>query len=170
MWTESMIEQNIFRRRASNFRKSVRRFVDRETCVSAQWGKDRPSCRGKRGSRRAPKAALACYCARRTMAAWARLPLRCVVFEGKCGAPARSGPASAFTPIWWRPIASFERSAKAHGCRRWYRAKPDRLARMTELTVRRPSRAIRPAPLRDGDDFVLNGQKVIISTASLRFA
>src|SRR5260370_20705642 len=163
-----MIERTIFREEHNIFRESVRRFVDREIVpLHAQWEKDGIVPRElwlKAGSERP---------------LWCTVPNRYggmgldYLFDGvvseelwRSGA---SGPGFLIhTALVATYLLSFGTEAqKRHWLPKMVSGEAIGSLGMTEPHAGSDLKAIRTRAVRDGDDFVINGQNVFISNRQL---
>ncbi len=143
-----MIERTIFREEHHIFRETVRRFVDREIVpFHAQWEKDVPDQYGGMGL---------------------DYLFDVVVFEELWRSGA-SGPGFLIhTDLVATYLLSFGTEAqKRHWLPKMVSGEAIGSLGMTEPHAGSDLKAIRTRAVRDGDDFVINGQKVFISNGQL---
>jgi acyl-CoA dehydrogenase len=164
----SMIERTIFREEHHIFRESVRRFVDREIVpFHAQWEKDGIVPRElwlKAGA----EGLLCCTVPEEYGGMGLDYLFDVVVFEELWRSGA-SGPGFLIhTDLVATYLLSFGTEAQK---RRWLPKMVSGEAigslGMTEPHAGSDLKAIRTRAVRDGDDFVINGQKVFISNGQL---
>src|SRR6202043_3626245 len=164
----SMIERTIFREEHHIFRESVRRFVDRENVpFHAQWEKDGIVPRDlwlKAGA----EGLLCCTVPEEYGGLGADYLFDVVVFEElwRVGA---SGPGFLIhTDLVATYILSFgTEEQRRHWLPKMVRGEAIGSLGMTEPHAGSDLKAIRTKAVRDGDDFVINGQKVFISNGQL---
>jgi acyl-CoA dehydrogenase len=163
-----MIERTLFREEHNIFRESVRRFVEREIVpFHAQWEKDGIVPRElwlKAGS----EGLLCCTVPEAYGGLGLDYLFDVIVFEELWRAGA-SGPGFLIhTDLVATYILSFGTEAQK---RRWLpkmvRGEAIGSLGMTEPHAGSDLKAIRTRAIRDGDDYVINGQKVFISNGQL---
>src|ERR1700716_2022745 len=168
IWTISMIERTIFREEHHIFRDSVRRFVDREIVpFHAQWEKDGIVPRElwlKAGA----EGLLCCTVPEEYGGMGLDYLFDVVVFEELWRSGA-SGPGFLIhTDLVATYLLSFGTEAQK---RQWLPKMVSGEAigslGMTEPHAGSDLKAIRTRAVRDGDYFVINGQKVFISNGQL---
>ncbi len=163
-----MIERTIFREEHHIFRKSVRRFVDREIVpFHAQWEKDGIVPRElwlKAGA----EGLLCCTVPEEYGGMGLDYLFDVVVFEELWRSGA-SGPGFLIhTDLVATYLLSFGTEAqKRHWLPKMVSGEAIGSLGMTEPHAGSDLKAIRTRAVRDGDDFVVNGQKVFISNGQL---
>jgi alkylation response protein AidB-like acyl-CoA dehydrogenase len=163
-----MIERTLFREEHNIFRESVRRFVEREIVpFHAQWEKDGIVPRElwlKAGS----EGLLCCTVPEEYGGLGLDYLFDVVVFEELWRAGA-SGPGFLIhTDLVATYIVSFGTEAqRRHWLPKMVRGEAIGSLGMTEPHAGSDLKAIRTRAVRDGDDYVINGQKVFISNGQL---
>src|ERR1700719_317926 len=164
----SMIERTIFREEHHIFRESVRRFVDREIVpFHAQWEKDGIVPRElwlKAGA----EGLLCCTVPEQYGGMGLDYLFDVVVFEELW----RSGASGPGFLIHTDLVATYLLSFGTEAQKRQWLPKMVRGEAIGSLGMTEPHagsdlKAVRTQAVRDGDDFIINGQKVFISNGQL---
>src|SRR5216683_1658415 len=163
-----MIERTIFREEHNIFRESVRRFVDREIVpFHAQWEKDGIVPR-ELWLRAGAQGLLCCTVPEQYGGLGLDYLFDVVVFEElwRVGA---SGPGFLIhTDLVATYIRTFgTEEQKSHWLPKMVKGEAIGSLGMTEPHAGSDLKALRTQAVRDGDDFVINGQKVFISNGQL---
>src|ERR1700676_5271593 len=163
-----MIERTIFREEHNIFRKSVRRFVDREIVpFHAQWEKDGIVPRElwlKAGA----EGLLCCTVPEQYGGMGLDYVFDVVVFEELWRGGA-SGPGFLIhTDLVATYILTFgTEEQKCHWLPKMVKGEAIGSLRINEAHAGSDLKALRTQAIRDGDDFIINGQKVFISNGQM---
>src|SRR5260370_2244552 len=164
----AMIERTIFREEHNIVRESVRRFVDREIVpLHAQWEKD-GIVRRELWLRAGAEGLLCCTVPEQYGGMGLDYLFDVVVFEELWRSGA-SGPGFLIhTDLVATYLLSFGTEAqKRHWLPKMVSGEAIGSLGMTEPHAGSDLKAIRTRAIRDGSDFVINGQKVFISNGQL---